>query len=276
MVLFSIFIYSPLAHMTWASDGIFANFGDFINIKGFEELHVLDYAGGTVVHMSAGLAALCGAIYLGKRKETKTVPANIPFIILGTGLLWFGWFGFNAGSALSANYEAVISFANTNIASATSMITWVLYDRFKNKKISAVNACIGAIVGLVAITPAAGYVTISHSMVIGFTTALICNFSIVWIKKSKYIDDTLDVFASHGIGGICGMILTAVFAKEVGLVYGHYNTFILHIIACIIVIIYAFGGSWLIYKVVDIILPMRVREDQEKKGLDLSQHGEVI
>jgi Amt family ammonium transporter len=276
MVLFSIFIYSPLAHMTWASDGIFANFGDFINIKGFEGLHVLDYAGGTVVHMSAGLAALCGAIYLGKRKETKTVPANIPFIILGTGLLWFGWFGFNAGSALSANYEAVISFANTNIASATSMITWVLYDRFKNKKISAVNACIGAIVGLVAITPAAGYVTISHSMVIGFTTALICNFSIVWIKKSKYIDDTLDVFASHGIGGICGMILTAVFAKEVGLVYGHYNTFILHIIACIIVIIYAFGGSWLIYKVVDIILPMRVREDQEKKGLDLSQHGEVI
>lgn len=276
MVLFSIFIYSPLAHMTWASGGIFANFGNVIGLKGFENLHVLDYAGGTVVHMSAGLAALCGAIYLGKRKETKTEPANIPFIILGTGLLWFGWFGFNAGSALSANYDAVISFANTNIASATSMITWILFDRFQNKKISAVNACIGAIVGLVAITPAAGYVTISHSIVIGFITALICNISIVWIKKSKHIDDTLDVFASHGIGGICGMILTAIFAKDVGLIYGQYHTFILHIIACVIVIIFAFGGSWIIYKIVDLILPIRVREDQEKKGLDLSQHGEVI
>lgn len=275
MILFSIVIYTPLAHMTWASEGLFANLGDLIG-GSFKGLHVLDFAGGTVVHMSAGLAALAGALYLGKRKKEKTEPANIPYVILGTGLLWFGWFGFNAGSALAANYDAVIAFANTNIASASSMLTWVLFDRFLNKKISAVGACLGAIVGLVAITPAAGYVTINHSIVIGFITALVCNLSIIRIKKSKKIDDTLDVFASHGIGGICGMILTAVFAKDVGLVYGEVDTFILHIGATIAVILFAFFGSLLIYKLVDYILPIRVREDQEERGLDLSQHGEEI
>ena len=276
MILFCIFIYSPIAHTTWSPEGIFANFGDVIGIKGYEGLHVLDFAGGTVVHMSAGLAALAGALYLGKRKVENTDPANIPFIILGTGLLWFGWFGFNAGSALAANYDAVVAFANTNIASASSMITWVLFDRFLNKKISAVGACIGAIVGLVAITPAAGFVTINHSIVIGFVTALVCNLAMIKIKKSNKIDDTLDVFASHGIGGICGMILTAVFAKEVGLIYGEVNTFILHIAASIAVIVFAFFGSLLIYKIVDLILPIRVRADQEESGLDLSQHGEEV
>ena len=275
MIFFCVLIYTPLAHMTWSSGGLFANLGDIIGGP-FKGLHVLDFAGGTVVHMSAGLAALAGALYLGKRKKEKTEPANIPYVILGTGLLWFGWFGFNAGSALAANYDAVIAFANTNIASASSMITWVLFDRFLNKKISAVGACIGAIVGLVAITPAAGYVTINHSIVIGFITALVCNLSIIRIKKSKKIDDTLDVFACHGIGGICGMILTAIFAKEVGLIYGEYNTLVLHIGATIFVILFAFFGSLLIYKIVDYILPIRVREDQEERGLDLSQHGEEI
>ena len=275
MIFFCVLIYTPLAHMTWSSGGLFANLGDIIGGP-FQGLHVLDFAGGTVVHMSAGLAALAGALYLGKRKKEKTEPANIPYVILGTGLLWFGWFGFNAGSALAANYDAVIAFANTNIASASSMITWVLFDRFLNKKISAVGACIGAIVGLVAITPAAGYVTINHSIVIGFITALVCNLSIIRIKKSKKIDDTLDVFACHGIGGICGMILTAIFAKEVGLIYGEYNTLVLHIGATIFVILFAFFGSLLIYKIVDYILPIRVREDQEERGLDLSQHGEEI
>ena len=178
MIFFCVLIYTPLAHMTWSSGGLFANLGDIIGGP-FKGLHVLDFAGGTVVHMSAGLAALAGALYLGKEKKEKTEPANIPYVILGTGLLWFGWFGFNAGSALAANYDAVIAFANTNIASASSMITWVLFDRFLNKKISAVGACIGAIVGLVAITPAAGYVTINHSIVIGFITALVCNLSII-------------------------------------------------------------------------------------------------
>ena len=178
MILFCLFIYCPLAHMTWASDGLFANFGNKLGWAGYEGLHVLDYAGGTVVHLSAGVAALSGAIYLGKRNnitpsKKADVPANIPFVILGTALLWFGWFGFNAGSSLGANMEAVIAFANTNIASATSMITWVFCDRFMNKKISAVGACIGAIVGLVAITPAAGFVTIGHSAFIGFCAAIL-------------------------------------------------------------------------------------------------------
>ena len=244
MVLFTLFIYCPLAHMTWSSEGLFANFGDFIGFSSYEGLHVLDYAGGTVVHMSAGLAALCGAFYLGKRKLTQTKPANIPFIILGTGLLWFGWFGFNAGSALAANFDAVVSFANTNIASSTSMITWVLYDRFLNRKISAVNACVGAIVGLVAITPAAAFVSLSHAIVIGFVSALVCNLFMNWIKQKSFVDDTLDVFATHGLGGICGMILTAVFAKDVGLVYGHHQTLILHLIACFIVIVFVLAGSF--------------------------------
>ena len=276
MILFCVVIYTPMAHMTWAGDGLFANFGDALGLKGFEGLHVLDFAGGTVVHMTAGLAALAGALFLGRRKKIEAEPANIPFIILGTGLLWFGWFGFNAGSALAANYDAVIAFANTNIASASSMITWVLFDRFLNKKISAVGACIGAIVGLVAITPAAGFVTINHSIVIGFITALVCNLTMIRIKKSNTIDDTLDVFASHGIGGVCGMMLTAVFAQDVGLIYGEVNTFILHLIACIAVILFSFFGSLLLYKIVDLILPIRVREDQEERGLDLSQHGEEV
>ena len=276
MVLFTIFIYCPLAHMTWSPNGLFANFGNVIGINGYENLHVLDYAGGTVVHMSAGLAALCGAFYLGKRKITRTKPANIPFIILGTGLLWFGWFGFNAGSALAANFDAVVSFANTNIASSTSMITWILYDRFLNRKISAVNACVGAIVGLVAITPAAAFVSLSHAIVIGFISALVCNIFMNWIKKRNVFDDTLDVYATHGLGGSWGMILTAVFANEVGLIFGEYQTLVLHLIACVIVILFVGIGSYLIYKIVDLILPLRVRDDQEEKGLDISQHGEVI
>ena len=280
MVLFCLFIYCPLAHMTWASDGLFANFGDILGWEGYQGLHVLDFAGGTVVHMSAGIAALCGAFFLGKRRKEFSdsediKPANIPFVILGTSLLWFGWFGFNAGSSLGANIDAVIAFANTNIASATSMITWVFYDRFLNRKISAIGACLGAIVGLVAITPAAGFVTIGHSAFIGFTAAIISNIVMTTMKKSK-IDDTLDVFASHGVGGITGMILTSVFANKVGLIYGNHETFILHIIALIIVVLFVSIGSYLLYYVIDIILPLRVREDQEKRGLDLSQHGESL
>ena len=180
--------------------------------------------------------------------------------------MWFGWFGFNAGSALAANFDAVVSFANTNIASSTSMITWILYDRFLNRKISAVNACVGAIVGLVAITPAAAFVSLSHAIVIGFISALVCNIFMNWIKKRNVIDDTLDVFATHGLGGICGMILTAVFANEVGLIFGEYQTLVLHLIACVIVILFVGIGSYLIYKIVDLILPLRVRDDQEEKA----------
>ncbi|MCB9256303.1 MAG: ammonium transporter [Chitinophagales bacterium] len=261
IVLFILFVYAPLAHMTWHPDGLLRNLG------------VLDFAGGTVVHMSAGFAALAGAVYLGKRKQVSHNPANVPYIILGTGLLWFGWFGFNAGSALGANADAVIAFANTNIASAVAMLTWIFFERFQGRKMSAIGACIGAIVGLVAITPAAGFVNIGQSMFIGFVASIISNYAIR-LKNKTVLDDTLDVFPSHGVGGIVGMVLTAVFAKQVGLIYGETSTFVYHIITLFGVAIFTFFGSLALYWLVDKIIPIRVREEQELKGLDLSQHGE--
>ena len=263
MVLFSLLIYSPLALMTWHPDALLRNWG------------VLDFAGGTVVHMSAGFAALAGAIYLGKRKKAVESHANVPYVILGTGLLWFGWFGFNAGSALGANGDAVIAFANTNVASATAMIAWLFYERFMGRKMSAVGACIGAVVGLVAITPAAGFVNIGQSILIGFVASIISNW-MIHLKNKTEIDDTLDVFPSHGIGGVVGMILTAVFAANVGLVYGETETFYYHLIALVITAVFTFGGSYLLFVIVDKLLKMRVREDQEERGLDISQHGEQI
>ena len=263
MLLFTIFIYSPLAHMTWHPEGLLRKWG------------VIDFAGGTVVHMSAGLAALAGALFLGKRKILEEKPANIPFVILGTGLLWFGWFGFNAGSALGANFDAVVAFANTNLASATSMITWIFFDRFRDGKMSALGACIGAIVGLVAITPAAGVVTLGQSIFIGFIAAIISNLAIGVFRKLN-IDDTLDVFPTHGIGGIVGMVLTSVFAADVGLVYGEYNTFLMHLVAILVIGVYTLGMSYLLFKIVNLITPLRVREDQEERGLDASQHGEYF
>ena len=263
MVLFSLVIYPPLAHMTWHPDGLLRNWG------------VLDFAGGTVVHMSAGMAALAGALFLGKREEQNNEPANIPFVILGTGLLWFGWFGFNAGSAFQANTDAVIAFANTNLASATAMITWVFYERFRNRKMSALGACIGAIVGLVAITPAAGFVTMGQSIFIGFSAALISNWAIQWQRKWS-IDDTLDVFPSHGVGGMVGMIMTGLLANEVGLIHGTTEVFLHHIGALLIVAVFTFFASYGLYALVNQLIPLRVRSDQEQRGLDHSQHGEKL
>ena len=247
--------------MTWHVDGLFRNWG------------IIDYAGGTVVHMSAGISALAGAIYLGKRKRTMSKPASIPYVLLGTALLWFGWFGFNAGSALKANSDAVLAFANTAMASASAMVTWIFFDRFKNQKMTALGASIGSIVGLVAITPSAGVVTLTQSIFIGFIASLVSNLAIQFFHRTK-IDDTLDVFPSHGIGGIVGMILTGVFATDVGLVYGHADIFLKHLLAVLIVFVFVFGMSYAIFFLVDKIIPLRVREDQEEKGLDLSQHGE--
>jgi Amt family ammonium transporter len=265
MVLFSLFIYAPLAHMTWHPDGILRKLG------------VLDFAGGTVVHMSAGFAALAGAIILGRRKthlnNEKHNPANIPYVLLGTGLLWFGWFGFNAGSALAANATAVLAFATTNTASAAAAIAWLLFDAMRGKKPSALGACVGAVVGLVAITPAAGFVNVPQSIFIGTIASLVSNMAVNWKAKS-YIDDTLDVFPCHGLGGIVGMLFTGVFANEVGLIYGTTNTFFVHLLALIAVSVFSLGGSFLLYKITDWIDPLRVSEEQEIIGLDLSQHGE--
>jgi Amt family ammonium transporter len=267
IVLWSLLIYAPLAHMTWHPDGFFRRIG------------VLDFAGGTVVHISAGLAALAGAIKLGRRKShlegNKHEPANIPYVILGTGLLWFGWFGFNAGSANAANGIAVLAFANTNTASAAAAIAWIIFDAIRGNKPSALGACVGAVVGLVAITPAAGYVNIGASIFIGTAASLVSNIAVSWKSKSN-LDDTLDVFPCHGLGGIVGMILTAVFAQNIGLVFGNAHQLLVHIIGLVIVIGFTFGGSFLLYKVTDLIMPIRVSEDQEIVGLDLSQHGESI
>jgi len=263
MVLFTLFIYAPLAHMTWHPDGLLLNLG------------VLDFAGGTVVHMSAGLAALAGAVHLGPRKTSRLTHANIPFVILGTGLLWFGWFGFNAGSALGANSDAVLALANTHFASAAGMITWMFYERFKGRKMNALGACIGAIVGLVAITPAAGFVTVQESLFIGTFAALVSNWAIAAQGRSA-LDDTLDVFPSHGVGGMVGMLLTGVFAADVGLTSGQADTFLWHCAALAGVSIFCFFGSLMLLKLVDRALSMRVTDKQEAIGLDASQHGERV
>ena len=266
MVLFSLFIYCPLCHMIWYPDGLL---NKYFGVK--------DFAGGTVVHMSAGFAALAGALFLGKRKNLDHQPSNIPFVILGTGMLWFGWFGFNAGSALAANATAAMAFGTTTIASGAAMITWIFFDRINGRKVSAMGACIGAVVGLVAITPAAGFISISESIFVGFISAVVSNLIMNW-KKLKKIDDTLDVFACHGVGGIMGMILTAILAhgKNASLLHGGFSVFLHHMTALILVSLFTFFGAILLYKITDFIIPLRVSEDSEKIGLDLSQHGENL
>lgn len=265
MCLFTIFIYCPLCHMTWHPNGILRNWG------------VLDFAGGTVVHMSAGFAALAGALFLGKRKDynKSSQPANIPFVLLGAGMLWFGWFGFNAGSSLQADGEAAIALVNTNTASAVAMLTYIFLDAAKGVKPSAVGASIGLVIGLVAITPAAGFVSIGASVAIGVIASIVSNFAISGFSKTRKIDDTLDVFPAHGVGGITGMILTAVFANEVGLIAGETKTFVFHLIALVLVSIFTFGGSWILYWVTDKMMPMRVSAKDEQEGLDISQHNET-
>jgi Amt family ammonium transporter len=267
MVLFSIVIYGPLAHATWHPDGLLRKWG------------VLDFAGGTVVHMSAGFAALAGAAFLGRREAHRRgepqLPANIPLVLLGTGLLWFGWFGFNAGSALAADATAVQAFLTTQTASAAAMIAWVAFDVVRGKKPSAMGAAVGAVVGLVAITPAAGYVSIGESIFIGTCASVISNLMVHW-KNASALDDTLDVFPCHGVGGMVGMLMTGIFAKDVGLMSGHATTFLIHCGALLFVAAFSFSGSWILYKFTDFIVPLRVSEEQEEIGLDLSQHGEVM
>lgn len=271
ITLFVIFIYTPLAHATWHPEGILAKAG------------VLDFAGGTVVHMSAGWAALASALYLGKRKKPEHTPSRITYIILGTSLLWFGWFGFNAGSAGGANMLAASALATTTTASAAAAIAWIFLDLLKGKKVSATGTCIGTVVGLVAITPAAGYVTIPHSLTIGVVAAIVSNFAVAYCAK-KGLDDTLDVFPCHGVGGMVGMLLTAVFANKAvnpdisaqGLFFGETSLFINHVIALVAVSFFTFFGALILLKVTDLIAKLRVDEAGETIGLDLSQHNEAL
>jgi len=270
--LFFIFIYAPLAHATWHPEGILFKLG------------VLDFAGGTVVHMSAGWAALASALYLKRRNEPNHNPARITYVMLGTGLLWFGWFGFNAGSAFGVGRLSVIALCTTMAASAAAALAWIFFDAAKGRKPSAMGTCIGAVVGLVAITPAAGFVTIPHSLLIGFISSIISNLVVDWRTRTS-IDDTLDVFPCHGVGGMVGMVLTGVFANQAinpanetgnGLIFGETHLFFVQTIALIGASIFAFFGSLLLLKITDMISPLRVSEDEERVGLDISQHGESL
>jgi ammonium transporter, Amt family len=239
IALFSLLVYAPIAHWTWNPEGFLFKMG------------VLDFAGGTVVHISAGCAALAGALVLKRRKvhmEHKEIPpANIPYVLIGTGLLWFGWFGFNAGSALAANSLAVSAFATTNTAAAAAGLTWMFLDVARGKKPSVVGFCVGAVVGLVAITPAAGFVAIPQSIFVGFIAAVISNIAVKIRSKSR-LDDTLDVFPCHGIGGMVGMLMTGIFATKT--------------------------VSYAIFKFINFVLPMRVSAEDEVLGLDATQHNE--
>jgi len=272
MVLFILVIYAPLCHMTWHPDGLFFGWG------------VLDFAGGTVVHMSAGWAALAGAIFLGKRKVQKANPARITYVLLGTGLLWFGWFGFNAGSAVGASGLAAQALGTTTVAAAAAAMTWVFLDKILGHKLSAMGACIGAVVGLVAITPAAGFVSIPHAITIGIIASIISNLMVMKFPKGK-IDDALDVFACHGVGGMTGMLLTGVFASNAinpivgdnqGLIFGDATLFLIQLKALVLVSIFAFSASYALFFIVNKITPLRVSEDKEELGLDITQHGEFL
>lgn len=263
MVLFILFIYAPLCHMTWHPDGLFFQWG------------VLDFAGGTVVHMSAGWAALAGAIFLGKRKVQKVNPARITYVLLGTGLLWFGWFGFNAGSAVGANGLAAQALATTTVAAAAAGMAWVFFDKILGHKVSAMGACIGAVVGLVAITPAAGFVSMPHAMFIGLFASIASNLVVSKFPKGK-IDDALDVFACHGVGGMVGMVLTGVFAADKGLIFGETDLFFTQLKALVLVSIFAFSASYVLFFIVNKITPLRVSEEKEELGLDITQHGEFL
>ncbi|MEO5602683.1 MAG: ammonium transporter [Cyclobacteriaceae bacterium] len=274
IILFSLLIYAPLAHWTWHPDGFLFKMG------------VLDFAGGTVVHMSAGFAALAASMYLRNRSERKVAiaPANIPFVLMGTGLLWFGWFGFNAGSALSAGPLAASAFATTNTASAAAGLCWILFDAVRGKKPSALGFCIGAVVGLVAITPAAGYVTIPSSLFIGTVASLISNVVVHWKSKTS-LEDTLDVFPCHGVGGLVGMIMTGLLANTAvnganttgnGLLFGEFALFQVQMIGLVIVIAFTFFGSLLILKITDMFSSLKISAEDKIVGQDVSQHGENV
>lgn len=274
IVLFALLVYAPVAHWSWHPNGFLAKMGAW------------DFAGGTVVHITAGCAALAGALVLKRRKshlDNKEIPpANVPYVLIGTGLLWFGWFGFNAGSALGANTLAVNALGTTTTAASAAGLAWMFFDVIKGKKPSVLGFCIGAVVGLVAITPGAGYVGISQSIVIGLVGAIISNIA-VGIKQRSKLDDTLDVFPCHGLGGMIGMLLTGIFANTAvhgisggpnGLFYGNPDFFFTQLKAMVVVAAYSFIVSFCIFKFINIVTPIRVSEKDEEAGLDATQHNE--
>lgn len=271
-LLWATFVYDPLCHWVWAIGGFLRNLG------------ALDFAGGTVVHINAGIAALATALVIGRRKNldhSAPAPHNLPFIVLGTALLWFGWFGFNAGSALAANGLAVNAFVVTNTAAASAGLIWALIEWRQNGKPTMFGTASGVVAGLVAITPAAGFVSVIPAIVIGALASVFCFTAVSIIKPRLKYDDALDAFGVHCVGGIWGALATGLFASKAvnplgadGLLYGNPKQFIVQLIAVSITLIYAFAVTFILYKLVDLFVGARVDEKEEVIGLDLTQHRE--
>ena len=273
IALWSLVIYYPLAHMVWGQGGLLAELGS------------VDFAGGDVVHISSGVTALVLAIVLGRRKGYERMTYrihNIPFVVLGATILWFGWFGFNAGSALKADGLAAHAFMTSAISSAAALLSWMFIDMVNDKKTTLVGASTGLVLGLVAITPGAGFVPIWASFIIGALVSPICYYGVILVKKKLKIDDALDAFGCHGIGGIWGGIATGIFGKSSinsvakwdGLVYGEWRLFAAQIEGILITIAIAVVGTLICVGIVRIFTPLRVTDREEKLGLDISQHGE--
>lgn len=275
ILLWTTIVYDPIAHWVWGGGWL-------------SELGTLDFAGGTVVHISAGISALAAALVIGRRIELNNSgshmpPHDIPMTILGASLLWFGWFGFNAGSALGANGLAAHAFVATNTAAAAAALSWMLVSWMHNGKPSGLGIATGAVCGLVAITPAAGFVSPLAAIAIGATAGAICYLMIVLIKNKTRIDDALDVLACHGIGGIVGAVLTGVFAQTMinsaganGLLAGNPSLVVTQVIGVLATVIYAFIATVVILKVLDAVMGLRVMREEEIIGLDLTQHGEDV
>ena len=273
IALWSFLVYYPMAHMVWEEGGFLAAIGS------------VDFAGGNVVHISSGVSALVLATYLGRRKgyeKTSYRIHNIPFVVLGASLLWFGWFGFNAGSALAADGLAAHAFMTSAISSAAALVSWMLIDVIKDGKPTLVGASTGLVVGLVAITPGAGFVPIWSSYIIGALVSPICYFTMNFIKHKLKIDDALDAFGCHGIGGVWGGIATGLFAKTSinsvarwdGLVFGNVHLFVAQVLSIIITAAVAVVGTLICIGIIRIFTPLRVDQKEEALGLDISQHGE--
>lgn len=273
IALWSSLVYYPMAHMVWGEGGFLAAIGS------------VDFAGGNVVHISSGVSALVLATYLGRRKgyeKTSYRIHNIPFVVLGASLLWFGWFGFNAGSALAADGLAAHAFMTSAISSAAALVSWMLIDVIKDGKPTLVGASTGLVVGLVAITPGAGFVPIWSSYIIGALVSPICYFTMNFIKHKLKIDDALDAFGCHGIGGVWGGIATGLFTKTSinsvarwdGLVFGNVHLFVAQVLSIIITAAVAVVGTLICIGIIRIFTPLRVDQKEEALGLDISQHGE--
>ena len=272
ILLWVTFVYAPVCHWVWGMGGWLRNLG------------ALDFAGGTVVHINAGIAALVTAIVIGKRRNLdKNIPAphNMPFVALGTGLLWFGWFGFNAGSALAANGLAANAFVVTNTAAASAGLSWAIIEWLRNGKPTIFGVCSGAVAGLVAITPAAGFVSVVPAVIIGILVSVFCFIAVTVIKPKFGYDDSLDAFGVHCVGGIWGALATGLFASKAvnpagadGLFFGNPHQLLVQFYAVAVTLVYSGVVTLVIYKVVDAIIGVRVGEKEEAIGLDLTQHRE--